>query len=393
MVKVIRRFSWCLLVGATVLFTAIALMGSKLPQSYLISENIGVSTVGTDWIYMNGEDVTQVLAGAPVSSAKLSLFGCVPIKEVSIKKVEIPKVYLSGSPFGLKMYTKGVVVVGTNSIITKNGSRNPGREGGIEKGDVVTSIDNNQIESTEHMKKMLQKTTEKPMSVSVVRQNMEFEVKITPAKDKEDGNYKIGLWVRDSSAGIGTMTYYSPDDNTFGGLGHGVCDVDTGKLLPLSTGEIVPVKLAGVLKGSAGVAGELHGRFLENTVGKLLGNTEMGVFGKGGKELKTGELMDVALKQEVVKGECKIYTTVDDAFPKYYDAVILSVDYGNDHVKNMVIRITDAALIEKTGGIVRGMSGSPIVQNGKLIGAVTHVFVGDSTTGYGIFAENMIGQK
>ena len=390
MAKGIRRISWCLLVGATVLFTSIGLMSTKLPDGYLISENVGVSTVGTDWIYMNSSDVTQVVAGDSPSAVRLSLFGCIPVKEVSVAKVEAPQVYLSGVPFGLKMYTRGVVVVGTNAIVTDKGSRNPGKEGGIQKGDVVITVDGAEVESTEHMKTLLQGTTDRAMTVGVVRQNMVFEVKITPAKDNEDGKYKVGLWVRDSSAGIGTMTYYAPDVDSFGGLGHGVCDVDTGRLLPLSTGEIVPVKLTGVIKGSAGVAGELHGKFQAEVVGQLSGNTDMGVFGAGGGALKTGDMVDVALKQEVMKGACQIYTTVDETGPQYYDAEIRSIDYGQRSVKNMVIQVTDSRLIDKTGGIVRGMSGSPIVQNGKLIGAVTHVFVGDSTTGYGIFAENMI---
>ena len=198
--------------------------------------------------------------------------------------------------------------------------------------------------------------------------------------------------MRDSTAGIGTITFYNPETGAFGGLGHGICDTDTTELMPLLNGEIVPVTISGVTKGQKGSPGELKGYFASNeSVGTLSANVEEGVYGNLDTAPAGSTPLKAAMKQEVKAGAAQILTTIDGSGPQYYDIQVESIDYHeNQSSKNMVIHVTDSALLEKTGGIVQGMSGSPIIQNGKIVGAVTHVFVNDPTRGYGIFAENML---
>ena len=197
---------------------------------------------------------------------------------------------------------------------------------------------------------------------------------------------------RDSTAGIGTVTFYNPENGLFGGLGHGICDVDTNSLMPMKNGDIVPVTISGVTKGQKGAAGELRGYFSSNqAIGNLFINSDEGVYGQLDASPVEQQALPVAMKQEVKEGPAQILTTVADGEPQYYNVTIESIEYKNSsRVKNLVVLVTDEVLLEKTGGIVQGMSGSPIIQNGKIVGAVTHVFLNDPTRGYGIFAENMV---
>ena len=198
--------------------------------------------------------------------------------------------------------------------------------------------------------------------------------------------------MRDSTAGIGTVTFYNPTNSAFAGLGHGICDIDTAEIMPLGSGDIVPVTISGVVKGEKGKAGELRGYFSSDVpVGSLEANVEAGVYGTLNSAPVNREALKVAMKQEVKTGPAKVLTTIDGGEPRYYDIQIESVNYKNHAMsKNLVICVTDPDLLAKTGGIVQGMSGSPIIQDGMLVGAVTHVFVNDPTKGYGIFAENMM---
>ena len=203
--------------------------------------------------------------------------------------------------------------------------------------------------------------------------------------------YKIGVWVRDSSAGIGTMTFYDNDTGCFAGLGHGICDSEAGTILPLLSGDIVTAEINGLTKSTTGSAGSLRGYFADdNAIGTILTNSERGVFGKAEKAPIDNLEIPIAWKQNVHTGEAKVLSTIDGSEPKYYNIWIENVSRNdNQETKNMVIHVTDGELLDTAGGIVQGMSGSPIIQDGKLIGAVTHVFVNDPTRGYAIFAENM----
>ena len=231
-----------------------------------------------------------------------------------------------------------------------------------------------------------------PVMLKILRGETEKTISVMPVQSEFDGNYRGGIWVRDSTAGIGIITFYRPETGMFGGLGHGICDADTGNLMPLGKGEIVPVTICGVQKGRQGDAGELKGYFTDDhAVGRLQQNSDAGVYGTMDTIPVTGEAVTTARKQEVHTGPAEILTTIEGNTPRRYEAIIESVDLREDKdVKNLVVRITDETLLQTTGGIVQGMSGSPILQDGKLVGAVTHVFIHDPTRGYGILIEDML---
>lgn len=319
----------------------------------------------------------------------LMLYGIIPIKTVTVERVKAPALIPSGEAFGLKMNTEGVMVTEYGTVEGAASLRSPAREGGILEGDVIISANGVKVFTSGQLSEAVQKDPSRT-DLTLLRDGCYINLTLTPEKSAADGQYKLGIWTRDSCAGIGTLTYYDKDNLTYGGLGHSVCDADTGKLLPLASGETVPVAINGVIKGVNGRPGELCGTFMSSSPsGSILLNTECGIFGCCKKAPK-GDTVPMAYKQEIEIAEASILTTVDGMTPKSYGIMIEKVDYNSDSaVKNMVIRVTDPDLLSCTGGIVQGMSGSPIIQNGKIIGAVTHVFVNDITRGYAIFAENM----
>ena len=296
------------------------------------------------------------------------------------------------------MFTNGVMVVGVADIQGEDGTANPGTDAGLEAGDIITALNGHPVNRNEEIAQAMETSAGKPVKIAFLREQESMETTLLPVRSKVDGTYKAGLWVRDSTAGIGTLTFYDPSTQEFAGLGHGICDTDTTELMPLRNGEIVPVTINGVVKGQKGAPGELRGYFNTDVpMGTLHANLNQGVYGQlnsGAVEEQklAGDTVCVAMKQEVQAGAAQILTTVDGGEPQFYDAVIEKISYHHtESSKNMVLRITDPTLLSTTGGIVQGMSGSPIVQDGKLVGAVTHVFVNDPTRGYGIFAENMLG--
>ncbi|MBQ7726317.1 MAG: SpoIVB peptidase, partial [Clostridia bacterium] len=223
------------------------------------------------------------------------------------------------------------------------------------------------------------------------REGKRKTLSVRAVKSKENGRYRIGLWVRDSSAGIGTLTCYSPATGVVCGLGHGVCDEDTGDLLEVHTGELVTAEILSVEKGASGSPGELKGRFTYHAIGAMDLNSECGVYSRLTGQINLSNMYEVALKQEVSDGKAKILCTIDGTEPKFYDCRVKKRNAAyRAATQNLYITVTDDELLEKTGGIVQGMSGSPVIQNGKLIGAVTHVLVDNPTSGYGIYAENML---
>lgn len=320
----------------------------------------------------------------------LTLPGGVFVKDVDIQVVSRNYVVPGGIPFGIKMFTDGVMVVGISDITVEGRTINPAKSAGIKSGDILISIDGTPVYKNEDVSDAINKKGGEPVSVEIKRSGEVYVMTLKPAKVGD--SYKAGIWVRDSSAGIGTLTYYNPTTGVFAGLGHAVCDVDTGDLMPLSSGQAVEVTITGVTKGKAGTPGELKGMFSgTGELGNLFLNSETGVFGRSsGHARLSGAAIPMALRQEIVPGPAEVFTTVLGSEPESYQIDIERVNTTEiNPTKNMVIRITDERLLERTGGIVQGMSGSPIIQNGKLVGAVTHVFVNDPTRGYGIFAENM----
>lgn len=322
-------------------------------------------------------------------SVNLKLPYGIEVKQVQVQVVDREMVVPGGNPFGIKMFTEGVIVVGMSDIASAGTSQNPAKMSGIKVGDIITSMNDINVQTNEDVGEVVSSSGGKPVSIQFERAGQEMNCSINPVKG-DDGIYRAGIWVRDSSAGIGTMTYYNPISNVFAGLGHAICDVDTGNIMPLHSGEIVGVKITGVNRGESGAPGELKGSFSGETTGKLLINSQVGIFGVGSMPPTHAQPIPLALKYEVMEGPATIFCTLDDGQTKEYAILIEKVSIAeNNPTKNMIIRVVDPALLERTGGIVQGMSGSPILQNGKLVGAVTHVFVNDPTRGYGIFAENM----
>lgn len=342
----------------------------------------------------NGTDITtEVSTNANKSyKAQLMLYHILPIKTVNVDVVKETLLVPCGTPFGIKILkTNGVIIVGVADIKTDSKTVNPAAIAGLKVGDVITAINGKEVNTNAEVIDAAAKSGGKELTLMVRRNNVKLSVCLQPVKSEVDSTFKAGLWVRDSTAGIGTLTFYNPLTKSFAGLGHGVCDTDTNELMPLLNGDIVPVTISGIDKGQKGTPGELRGYFTTDTaMGTLDANVTEGVYGTLNFVPK-GNALEVAMKQEVKTGAVKIMTTIDGGKPQYYDAQIENIDYRDSvQSKNMVLHITDEKLINETGGIVQGMSGSPIIQNGKIVGAVTHVFVNDPTRGYGIFAENML---
>lgn len=324
-------------------------------------------------------------------SAEIMLFNSIPIKQVDINVQEKKYVIPCGTPFGVKIFTQGVVVIKTEDIELGNGKTvNPAKEAGINEGDVILSVNGESVNTNEEMSDKIKNSNGNELKIKVRRKNIIFVTTLNPVAVSDNTPYRAGIWVRDSSAGIGTMTFYDAESGCFAGLGHGICDTDTGELMPLQSGDIVDANINGIVKGEQGKAGSLRGYFLgSESIGHIFTNCDEGVYGKSYNIFSDNEAMPIAQKQEVTTGKAQILTTIDGTEPKYYDIEIEQISYNNGNTKNMIIKVTDEELLEKAGGIVQGMSGSPIIQNGMLVGAVTHVFVNDPTRGYAIFVENM----
>jgi stage IV sporulation protein B len=281
-------------------------------------------------------------------------------------------------------------VVGTSSVKNADGKDvNPAEAAGIKGKDILLTVDGREIGSTKELEAAVRASEGKPLTLTVDRGGKTKTLTVTPVMTKD--GYKVGMWLRDSTAGIGTVTYVDPETGEFGGLGHGICDVDTGVLMPLDRGSVMKVELGGVVKGQVGKPGEIRGYFKADRCGSVTSNTHWGVFGVFSETPEgISEAISVGSRHDVKEGEAEIICTLGDDGPKHYKIEISKIDRDGTDNKNFVITVTDKALKERTGGIVQGMSGSPIIQDGKLVGAVTHVLVNDPTRGYGIFIENML---
>lgn len=324
--------------------------------------------------------------------ASMSLFGAIPVKNISVTQKETPTLVACGNPFGIKLIMDGVMVTGMSDV----DSVCPAKDAGIEKGDVITSANDIPLTSNSDLQRIISESGGESIELSVNRGEKTFTAELIPVYSKKDKSWKGGMWVRDSIAGIGTMTFIDKSTGKFAGLGHPVCDTDTGELIPVYSGEAVPVVITEARRGETGIPGELHGQFTRQSVyGTLDSNSNCGVFG----DLNENSMKNLCSnsaeylmgwRQDITTGDAYILATVSGSEPEKYSVEIEQIDYSSkDTTKNMIIRITDDRLIKATGGIVQGMSGSPIIQNDRLIGAVTHVFVADPTRGYAVFAETM----
>lgn len=319
-----------------------------------------------------------------------TLLNAIPIKSSSVTVSKRQYVVAGGEVFGIKLYTDGIMIVGMDDVTDGQSSVNPGKLAGLECGDVITAVDGVRVNKVSEITDYFQNSTKSNIRLSVSRDGRPFETDINLIRSESDNSNKAGLWVRDSTAGVGTVTYYDKSSGVFAGLGHAVCDVDTCKLMPMLYGDAVGAVINGCYKGSDAAPGELCGVFTTKSLGSLYRNSENGIYGRL-KSSVTGDEIPVATRQEIKTGPAQIISTVDSEGPKYYDVKITRLTgFDTRTDKNMIIEVTDTDLIAKTGGIVQGMSGSPIIQNGMLVGAVTHVFVNNPKQGYAIFAESML---
>ncbi|MCG4528684.1 SpoIVB peptidase [Intestinimonas massiliensis] len=301
-----------------------------------------------------------------------------------------------GRAVGIKMFSDGVLVVGLSEITGEAGSCAPAKDCGLRQGDIITHINDTQVDTIEQVQSVLQGLEGDRMSIRAIRGDKQMQLTAQAVKCSADGAYKLGAWIRDSMAGIGTLTFYDPETGAFGALGHGINDVDTALLMPLESGSIMYATVADVKKGESGSPGELHGAFqVDRDMGELYANTGSGVFGTLTDDSLTDGLrpVPVAARREVKLGGATILSNIAGDTVEEYAVEITKVYPGSGgDTRELMVKVTDPRLLEATGGIVQGMSGSPILQNGKLVGAVTHVLVNNPTEGYGILAETMLAQ-
>ena len=324
------------------------------------------------------------------------LFNKLKIKDIDISVIERTKVIPVGQIAGLKLYTSGVLVVGMSEIKGEDNKKyKPYENTGIQEGDTIIQINKTEITDTNKLVETINKSNGKEVKIKYLRNENYQECSMIPAKISKT-EYKLGLWVRDSAAGIGTMSYYEPSTQNFAALGHGITDIDTGKLINISNGEFITTKVLSITKGKEGLPGKIQGTISEQSkIGTIFKNSNFGIYGRvediSKININTNKTLEVAMRNEIELGEAKILCSLDGEKAKEYKIEIEKVYLNNDYDnKSMLIKITDDELLEKTGGIIQGMSGSPVIQNGKFIGAVTNVLINNPKKGYVVFGDLMI---
>ncbi len=333
---------------------------------------------------MNGTHRTTRAAALLLGFFAAAMLAC-PSARAAVEPVR--ELCAVGRPIGVKLFSDGVLVIGFSD------GESPAKDCGLKKGDIITALDGAELDSIEDLRTCLNENGGGAAALTVKRGSRTLTLEAAPQQD-ESGEYRLGAWVRDSMAGIGTMTFYEPGSGAFGALGHGVTDVDTAKLLPLDHGSIMAASVKAVKKGERGAPGELKGEFdFSRDCGTLYANTDCGIFGRlspQDAEALGGKRYPIAKRDEIRLGQAAILAAVSGSEAKEYAIEIEKVYPAADTTRNLLLRVTDEALLAQTGGVVQGMSGSPIVQNGRIVGAVTHVLLDDPGRGYGIFIENML---
>ena len=381
---------------------------SNIPDEITIFEGENLSLKTIFGMTLHSEDeVLEVSANSGEKTINkignetlsISLFDKLFLKSVDVSVLPKTTVIPVGNIAGVKLYTNGVLVVGMSEIEGEDSKTyKPYENTGIEEGDTIVKINDNVINSTDDLIEKVNMSNGEKVEIEYIHDEETKECSITPVKTSNE-EYKLGLWVRDSAAGVGTVTFYEPSTQSFGALGHGITDIDTGDLLNIASGEFVTAKVLNIRKGEDGNPGKIQGTVEEQeTIGEITKNTEFGIYGKiqdlSSLNIDTSKEMEVAMRDEIELGKATILCSLDNQTVKEYEIEITKI-YKDNHYNNksMEIKVTDEELIEKTGGIIQGMSGSPIIQNGKFIGAVTHVLVNSSTEGYAIFGDLMLKQS
>lgn len=332
-----------------------------------------------------------------ISNVEVSLFGKLPVKNVAVTTIENAKVVPIGKIIGLKLYTNGVLIVGMSEIEDENSILSKQYENSdIKEGDTILKINEKEIEDIENLKDVVNSSNGKKLELTLLRDGSIVTSNITPIQTKNK-EYKLGLWVKDAATGVGTMTFYEPESKVYAVLGHGITDADTDSLINIDSGELVTSRIISIKKGEVENPGEIKGTILnQQTIGEVIKNTQFGIYGKLNNltslNIDTSKVLDVALREEIEIGEAKVLCAIDNSnVAKEYSIEIEKIYTDNEfNNKSMLIKVTDEELLEKTGGIIRGLSGAPIIQNGKFIGAITNVLVSNPEIGYAIFGDLMI---
>ncbi len=364
------------------------------------TDNVGVISVNNLKVPSNqinidlAEPFTLESSSTGKYKISLKLFGLFNFKNISLDVIDTKELIPCGTPIGIYVETDGILVLGSGRITGDDGLNYEPINNKLKSGDYILSINGIKLSKKSEMIDEIQKCEGKDVTLVVRRNDEEITVRVTPVKTSS-GDYKIGAWIRDNTQGIGTLTFIS-SDGQFGALGHGITDIDTGLLMDVKEGSIYMAEIMSIIKGKEGEPGELIGMIRQSDryrIGRITENTFQGIFGSVNSDYDENakvKPLEIGLKQEVKKGKATVRCTVGDTVEDY-EIEIENIDISNsNHSKGIVLKITDQRLLNQTGGIVQGMSGSPIIQNNKIIGAVTHVFIQDSTKGYGTFIENMV---
>ena len=355
--------------------------------------------------YREKEEVIPVNLSRPVTvmanrmqeyTMDVKLFGVIPFKTVNVQVIPDKMLVPAGVPIGIYVKTDGILVIAQGDFEGMDHTRKEPAKHLLQAGDYILKADEQEVASKADFTKKISESGGRDMVLTIRREEEIFDIKVHPEQNV-NGEYKLGIWIRDNAQGVGTMTYLD-EDASFGALGHGINDTDTALLMEVKGGSLYKTEIIAIKKGQGGTPGELTGVIdynLSNKIGTIDTNSVEGIFGTvdlKGADIVSREAMPIGLKQDVEPGKAQILCCVDgEKIPKSYDVNIKAVHLDHDNInRGIELEVTDAALLEQTGGIVQGMSGSPILQNGKIVGAVTHVLVNDPTRGYGIFIENML---
>lgn len=397
-----------LLVFFLILIYMYTLAIENIPNNLVIfeGENITLKTLLGMQIKLDDETMETVsnananAVNQKIGKAKLqvNLFDNITLKDVNVDVLPKSKVIPIGSIAGVKLYTSGVLVVGMSEIEGIDNKRHkPYENTGIKEGDTITQINDKPISSTEQLMENVNQAQGKAIKVKYIQEEQTKECSMEAVKTSNN-EYKLGLWVRDSAAGVGTVTFYEPGTKTFGALGHGITDIDTEELINIASGEFITTRVLNITKGESGNPGKIQGT-VENqkNIGKINKNSKFGIYGTvenlASLNIDTSKEMEVALREEIQQGKAKILCSLDNQKVEEYEVEIQKIYKENNYDnKSMQIKVTDPRLIEKTGGIIQGMSGSPIIQNNKFVGAVTHVLVNNPQEGYAVFGDIMLKQ-
>lgn len=401
-----KFFLKLLLVFFLFVFYTYFLLIQSIPDKLVLfeGENINIKKLFGISIKQENEEILETSSNSEITekvgkkNLEVSLFDKVKLKTVEVNTLPKTTVIPVGNIAGLKLYTNGVLVVGMSEIEGKDNKKyKPYENSQIQEGDTIIQINENIINSTQDLIDEVNNSKGENVNIKYIHEEETKECSIEPVQSY-DNQYKLGLWVRDSAAGVGTVTFYEPETKSFGALGHGITDIDTQQLINIASGEFVTTRILDIEKGEEGIPGRIQGT-VENqaNIGTIYKNTKFGIYGivdnLSSLNIDTSKEMELALRDEIKTGKATILCSLDNRNIQEYEIEIEKIFKENNYDnKSMKIKITDKKLIEKTGGIIQGMSGSPIIQNGKFVGAVTHVLINDPTQGYGVFGDIMLKQ-